>query len=484
MVQENGNITSLTIKCRFGEDIRKWTVHHNNDLTLFDLLMAIQRIFDINADKFIVKYKDHEGDYITIVDDNDLLYALNTLNSNILTISVAPNTVSRNALQNIQEQINHIQSSVSELLHSISSLDELERLALVEKTQHKELDQHSIKEKLNYIQSPPSPIPSEKPEIPATIQPSVQEQVLNDGLHAPPIEEEIPLENSYAPSHIQPSVESLNSSFSAPPSHFEQVSPQDNQHQQFAPLPPSIPSFPQSNSGPPPQLPPIEPQQHQYAPPSHSSIASTPAPDQQHFHQQQFGAPPPQHQEQQFSPPQQQQPPFGGPPLSGPPQGGPPQGFAPQGGPPQGGPPQGFAPQGGPPQGGPPQGFAPPTQQQPGQFAPPPFQPPQGGQPQQFAPPPPQFGAPPTGFAPPPQQQFAPPPQGVPGSFAPQAQGGFAPPPTGAQSFGPPPTGAFGGVPGGPPGGNPFARGPANFNDLYGSKVCCSFLNKLCPKPN
>uniref|UniRef100_A0A1I7X4F1 Pept_C1 domain-containing protein n=1 Tax=Heterorhabditis bacteriophora TaxID=37862 RepID=A0A1I7X4F1_HETBA len=290
-------------------------------------------------------------------------------------------------------------------------------------------------------QAPPSPVPSERHELPATIQPSLQEQ------------EEIPLEAGC------PSVAELPLSSVQDP-HITQLN-------NFAPIPSSIPSFPQAN------LPPTTTVVHQEhmppQPPQHF-----PSPTQQFNHPPQQGFIPPQQcvpPSQQFGPSSQQpfasqivspvqpptpqssvssapltqstqqgfaslhQPGFAPPPQQG-------QGFV---SPPQQG--QGFAP---PPQQG--QGFAPSSQQG---FAPPPVIPSQFAPPQQgFAPLPPQNFPPSSGFG---QHQLAghippsepAPPSGAPQQFTPPPSmipGGFAPPPRGG------PTGA--------PGGNPFARGP------------------------
>ncbi|CAP36192.2 Protein CBR-TFG-1 [Caenorhabditis briggsae] len=502
MVHSNGAITSTTIlKARLADDVRKSSLHHANDLTLIDLVLNVQRIFALPSDaNFLLKYKDQDGDLISLTSDSDLLLALNTVGAT-LDVSVVVDTKAREVVQDVQRQVEQIKLDVGKLLGALSSLDNLASLAdnscsqattiaqqhvpsipptSVSATHHHQHDNLDLQKS---YEAPPSPVPSEKPELPATIQPSVQEQFN----HRPsiPAEEEIPLESSF---HAPPPVDSLNSSFSQPPPI-----------EQFGAMPPpnaTIPSFPTSNAA----MPPIqqEPVQQQFgAPPpapfqppqhSHSSVSSTP---------QNFGAPP-------QGPPGQ----FGGPPPSGPPSEyggyapqGPPQGQfgAPPQGPPQGqfgapspapqGPPQGQfgAPPQGPPQGqfgasspapqapgqfGPPQGqFGAPQGPPQGHFAPPP--PPVTSQaPGNFAPPPPgapgatPFAPPPSGFGGMPPSQG--PPQGPPGQFGgpggPPPPGAFAPPPS--QFGGPPqgpPQGAFPpvGAPGGAPGGNPFARGPA-----------------------
>uniref|UniRef100_A0A1I7T6Y3 PB1 domain-containing protein n=1 Tax=Caenorhabditis tropicalis TaxID=1561998 RepID=A0A1I7T6Y3_9PELO len=472
MVQSNGAITSTTIlKARLADDIRKSSLHHANDLTLIDLVLNVQRIFSLPSDaNFLLKYKDQDNDLVSLTSDSDLLLALNTVGST-LDVTVVIDSRAHELVQNTQQLVEQIKLDVGKLLGSLSSLDNLASLAEHSSLSTAHLSSVAPTHHENIVlqksyEAPPSPVPSEKPELPATIQPSVQEQFNHRPAH---IEEEIPLEANYPPTSAP--LDSHNSSFSQPP-------PVDN----FGAIPPpnaTIPSFPTSNAA----LPPIQ-QEHQFSPPapqpfqppvqSHSSISSTPvqqgppqqfsAPPPQQFGvqpaPQQFGAPPsgPPSDYGGFASPQQQQQ-FGAPPTpQGPPQGGPggfgpPQGMT-QGphGPPQGGPggyghPQGFgtAPS-------PQQGFAPPppVSQAPGNFAPPP---PAGG-PGAFAPPPSGFGGP----GGPPQG----PPQGGPGSYGPPPPsfgGPGGPPQFGAPPQGPPPTGFPPGAPGAP-GGNPFARGP------------------------
>ncbi|VDK18027.1 unnamed protein product, partial [Anisakis simplex] len=79
MVHNGGEVEATMVKARFGTDIRKMTLRHNDDLSYNDLVMMMQRIFKIkSADNIILKYKDQEGDLITMADDHDLLLALQT----------------------------------------------------------------------------------------------------------------------------------------------------------------------------------------------------------------------------------------------------------------------------------------------------------------------------------------------------------------------------------------------------------------------
>ncbi|CAI2294605.1 unnamed protein product [Caenorhabditis sp. 36 PRJEB53466] len=468
MVQANGAITGTILKARFGNDIRKSSLHHNNDLTFIDLLLNVQRIFGLHGDSNVVlKYKDLEGDLVTLASDSDLLLALHTAEG-ALDVTVTVDSEAHEQVLDVQRQVDQLKAATQKLLSQLSTLDNLSSL-LARTSISAPAHDHVVLQKT--YEAPPSPVPSEKPELPATIQPSLQEQVDNFNLRPAHVEEDIPLEASYPPQNapFQPlQADSLNSSFSQPP-------PIEN----LGAIPPpnaTIPSFPTSNAA----LPPVQPEFNQYAPPpptqqfqappppvsaSYSSVSSTPVP-QGGPPQPNYGVPPAPGPFNAPSPPTGPPSEYGGYAPPPPNAGSGPQGFAPPPPPHQpqfGGPqqlPQSFQPPppqfgGAPPAGGP-QGFAPPPQQQ--GFAPPP--PPSQGAPGGFAPPPPPGG--PSGFsAPPPPQGFAAPQgpgaPGAPGGYGGPQQGGFAPP---NASFGPPPTGfPAGGAP--PQGGNPFARGPS-----------------------
>lgn len=72
------NSGQLIIKAQFGDDIRKMMIH-NEDLTLNELLLMMERVFSgkiSNSDEITIKYLDEDGDKITLLNDNDLTVAL------------------------------------------------------------------------------------------------------------------------------------------------------------------------------------------------------------------------------------------------------------------------------------------------------------------------------------------------------------------------------------------------------------------------
>ncbi|RWS24254.1 hypothetical protein B4U80_03229 [Leptotrombidium deliense] len=81
----------LIIKAAFGDDIRRTPIH-NEDITYDELILMMQRLFKgkLNAnDDIVLKYKDEDGDLITIYDSSDLNFAIQC--SRILKITILVN---------------------------------------------------------------------------------------------------------------------------------------------------------------------------------------------------------------------------------------------------------------------------------------------------------------------------------------------------------------------------------------------------------
>ncbi|KAL5264349.1 hypothetical protein ACHWQZ_G005446 [Mnemiopsis leidyi] len=67
----------LIIKARLGDEYRRIPIH-NEDITYDELLLMLQRLFPkclSPTDDVLLKYKDEDGDLITIADGSDLMYA-------------------------------------------------------------------------------------------------------------------------------------------------------------------------------------------------------------------------------------------------------------------------------------------------------------------------------------------------------------------------------------------------------------------------
>lgn len=68
----------LIIKACYGDDIRRIPIH-NDDLTYDELVLMMQRVFKGSLDPeedILLKYKDEDGDLITINDNSDLSFAI------------------------------------------------------------------------------------------------------------------------------------------------------------------------------------------------------------------------------------------------------------------------------------------------------------------------------------------------------------------------------------------------------------------------
>ncbi|KAL8570570.1 hypothetical protein ACOMHN_008927 [Nucella lapillus] len=107
----------LIIKVTLGEDIRRIPIH-NEDITYDELVLMMQRVFRgklSTHDDILVKYKDEDGDLITIFDSSDLTFAIQCSRILKITLSVngkPPSLVGdvggalRRELQRIRDSIN------------------------------------------------------------------------------------------------------------------------------------------------------------------------------------------------------------------------------------------------------------------------------------------------------------------------------------------------------------------------------------------
>ena len=71
-------VGQLIIKASVGDDIRRIPIH-NDDLTYDELILMMQRVFKgvLKTDEdLVLKYKDEDGDLVSLTDTNDLSYAI------------------------------------------------------------------------------------------------------------------------------------------------------------------------------------------------------------------------------------------------------------------------------------------------------------------------------------------------------------------------------------------------------------------------
>ncbi|CAH1109563.1 unnamed protein product [Psylliodes chrysocephalus] len=118
----------LIIKVQLGDDIRRIPIH-NESLTYDELVLMMQRVFrgKLSAnDDITIKYKDEDGDLITIFESNDLSFAIQC--SRILKLQILLNSdmkndsssaLSSNEVTNLKKQLRNIRDQVNTLLDTI-----------------------------------------------------------------------------------------------------------------------------------------------------------------------------------------------------------------------------------------------------------------------------------------------------------------------------------------------------------------------------
>ncbi|XP_071455567.1 protein TFG-like isoform X3 [Hetaerina americana] len=118
----------LIIKAQLGDDIRRIPIH-NEAITYDELVLMMQRVFrgKLNStDDILIKYKDEDGDLITIFDSSDLAFAIQY--SRILKLSIFVNGEMPSAKVQglptsqavlIRKELQHIRDRVNRILDTI-----------------------------------------------------------------------------------------------------------------------------------------------------------------------------------------------------------------------------------------------------------------------------------------------------------------------------------------------------------------------------
>ncbi|XP_067050930.1 protein TFG-like isoform X1 [Acropora muricata] len=119
---------ALIIKARLGDDIRCIPIH-NEDLTYDDLLLMMQRVFRgklSNTDDITIKYKDEDGDLVTIFDSSDLSFARSM--SRIIKITLFVNGVPRplehSLVAEFRRELTELRDRVNYLLNRLDTSGE------------------------------------------------------------------------------------------------------------------------------------------------------------------------------------------------------------------------------------------------------------------------------------------------------------------------------------------------------------------------
>ena len=110
----------LIIKAQLGDDIRRVPIH-NEDITYDELLCMMQRLFRGKlhpTDEVAVKYKDEDGDLISIVDSSDLAFAIQCSRNLKLTLFVndKPAPLETNEVKLIRKELKQIRDKSNYLL--------------------------------------------------------------------------------------------------------------------------------------------------------------------------------------------------------------------------------------------------------------------------------------------------------------------------------------------------------------------------------
>lgn len=109
----------LIIKVQLGEDIRRIPIH-NEDITYDELVLMMQRVYRgklSTNDDIVIKYKDEDGDLITIFDSSDLTFAIQC--SRILKITLFVNgqrPAEVGDVRSLRRELQYIRDRVNALL--------------------------------------------------------------------------------------------------------------------------------------------------------------------------------------------------------------------------------------------------------------------------------------------------------------------------------------------------------------------------------
>jgi len=120
----------LIIKVALGDDIRRIPIH-NEEITYDELVLMMQRVYRgklSTSDDITIKYKDEDGDLITIFDSSDLTFAIQC--SRILKITLFVNNTSNPALASaeasmVRKELQEMRDRVIALLDKLGASDAL-----------------------------------------------------------------------------------------------------------------------------------------------------------------------------------------------------------------------------------------------------------------------------------------------------------------------------------------------------------------------
>ncbi|XP_076264803.1 protein TFG-like isoform X2 [Rhynchophorus ferrugineus] len=138
----------LIIKVQFGDDIRRIPIH-NEAITYDELVLMMQRVFrgKLTAnDDITLKYKDEDGDLVTIFDSTDLSFAIQC--SRILKLQVLLNSEIKNEVEgitqtevtNLKKQIRTIRDQVNKLLDFLDNIKPVKNIPTLQDSTESAVD--------------------------------------------------------------------------------------------------------------------------------------------------------------------------------------------------------------------------------------------------------------------------------------------------------------------------------------------------------
>jgi len=95
------NMNSIVVKAKYGEDTRRFNMEQR-DLQFANLVAVVQKVFGISGN-LTVRYKDNEGDAITMSSDAELAEAV-SISGGILRLAVIGGSQPNGAIPNVTQE--------------------------------------------------------------------------------------------------------------------------------------------------------------------------------------------------------------------------------------------------------------------------------------------------------------------------------------------------------------------------------------------
>ncbi|XP_067951141.1 protein TFG-like [Watersipora subatra] len=118
----------IVIKVQLGNDVRKMLIH-NDDVTYDELVLMMQRIYKGTIkqdDELTIKYRDEDGDLITIFDSTDVSFAIQTCNRQlklVLYVNGLERSFDDAEVGTIRKGLRNVRDLVNTLLDQIDAKD-------------------------------------------------------------------------------------------------------------------------------------------------------------------------------------------------------------------------------------------------------------------------------------------------------------------------------------------------------------------------